>query len=607
LAEVGDSDLPGSAQPFGGGQKVIFGVAVDPSDGDVYASDINSAAKTGTVTKLDSSGAFQFQITGSETPQGSFLPFGVAVDPSNGDLYVADGVNEVIDRFNASGVYIEQFEVPVVAYSSTLSFGPEGNLYVGLVDEVREYSPTGAPVDCPGTGNGLSVEGGNGAVAVDPANGHIFASATSSAGYPVIAEYSSLCAVVPSRSFGEEELRGYGAKGIGVSGSTSDVYAGDFDADSALIFGLVSLPDVTTGASPTNVTRSSATVSGIVNPAGTPVTTCEFEYGTTESYGYTAPCVQALPLEGNDPLQVSAEIKLAVPPASLVYYRLKAGNGGGNSFGARRTFYLASLPRPVVGGLPASSVTQFGATLNGTLETGEALVDYRFEYGASGAYGSVAPTPDAYTQITDENVSVSEAVGNLQAGTTYHYRLVASSPGGTEVAGPDETFATPPIPAPAVGTGAASGVGVGAATLDGTIDPQGWQTSYEFQYGTTTAYGSSWPTVPVALGAFEGVQGVQVYVPNLLPGTTYHYRLLATNGGGTTYGPDMTFATGEYPAPAIQEPPALRTLLVPSGKVVQLPAKKKSKKSKKSKPGKKRKKPSRAGHGRAHKRDRKKK
>ena len=83
------------------------------------------------------------------------------------------------------------------------------------------------------------------------------------------------------------------------------------------------------------------------------------------------------------------------------------------------------------------------------------------------------------------------------------------------------------------------------------------------------------------MGALEGPQPVVVGIPNLLPSTTYHYRLVASNGGGSSYGQDMTFTTGEYPAQVIQEPPALGTLLVPSelGKVsTSEPKKKKSKK-----------------------------
>jgi hypothetical protein len=140
------------------------------------------------------------------------------------------------------------------------------------------------------------------------------------------------------------------------------------------------------------------------------------------------------------------------------------------------------------------------------------------------------------------------------------------------------------IPAPTVGTGGASGVGVGGATLAGTVDPRGWDTQYLFEYGTGTGYGQSWPTIPVELGALEGAQPVIVNIPNpqLLPGTTYHYRLVATSGGGTTYGPDMTLTTGSYPVEAILEPITARTLLVPSepGKIVTAASGKKRKKAK---------------------------
>lgn len=145
----------------------------------------------------------------------------------------------------------------------------------------------------------------------------------------------------------------------------------------------------------------------------------------------------------------------------------------------------------------------------------------------------------------------------LQAGTTYHYRLVASSPGGTNVDSPDMTFTTMSVPAPLVSTGAAGGVGLGSATLNGTIDPHGWETTYSFQYGTSTGYGASWPTVPVALGGLSGAQPVSVFLENLQPGTLYHYRLVASNGGGTSYGPDQTFTTGEYPVSIVAQAPLL--------------------------------------------------
>ncbi len=574
LLEVGDESIPGSAQPVFI-ERSIKQDAVDPANGDVYLA----STKPGVVTKFDSSGAFQLQITGSETPQGSFEPYGVTVG-AGGDVYVSDSEHEVIDRFTSAGKYIEQFPSP--GGFAILAIGPEGNLYVGLGGQVREYGPTGAPVDCPGASNVLAVEGGGGAIGIDPSDGHIFVSGqTPSEGY-IVAVYDSLCATAPSAKIGAHEFSSFGVGlGIGVSGTTHNVYAGNWDQEFALAFGQVTLPDVVTSAPATSVTRVSAVVSGTVNPDETSVTTCEVEYGPTTEYGNTAPCTQPLPLEGNSPLPVNAELTFPFPPASLVHYRLRAGNANGSSVGEDQTFFSESLSPPVVGGLPASSVTQFAATLNGTLKTSEGLVDYRFQYGTTTAYGSVEPIPDNYTPITNETVPVSQPIQGLQAGTTYHYRLVASSPGATEVKGPDETFTTLPIPAPTVETGGASGVGVGSATLSGAINPHGWDTTYLFQYGTSTAYGSSWPTVQVDMGALEGAQPVVVKVPNLLPGTTYHYRLVASNGGGTTYGADGTFTTGVYPAQVIQEPVALQTFLVPTGGQTAKPPGKKSKKAKK--------------------------
>jgi hypothetical protein len=369
---------------------------------------------------------------------------------------------------------------------------------------------------------------------------------------------------------------------------------------------LPAVPDLQTEAA-TNIelsgTKVVATLHGSLAPNGAD-THYYFEYGETTAYGSVSPALpganagEAFKLE-------SAHVQLAgLKPYALYHFRLAATNAFGTTTGADMIFFTAGVVPPIViGGLPASSVSQFAATLNGTLETSEEEANYHFEYGTTAAYGQIAPTPDNYAPVTSETLTLSQPIVGLQAGTTYHYRLIASSPGGTNVTGPDETFTTLPIPAPTVATGAAEGVGVGTATLNGTVDPHGWDTTYLFEYGTSTAYGQSWPTVEVDMGALEGSQPVVVNVPNLLPSTTYHYRLVATNGGGTSYGPDMTFTTGEYPAQVIQEPVVLRTLLVPTSGETATPSGKKSKKSKKSKKGKKAKprakhgKSKRAGHG----------
>ncbi|MGH2855157.1 MAG: hypothetical protein ACRDLF_13305, partial [Solirubrobacteraceae bacterium] len=456
LAEIGNGNIPSSAHPLlGFGYRhhfLVTDVAVDPANGDVYVSDEENASPgAGTVTKFNSSGVFQYQLTGSETPQGSFLPTGVAVDPSNGDLYVANGhfvsdenSTEVIDKFTSSGTYIGQISVPLAQNAGkgsgsphseygTIAVDPKGNLYVTLLGgifetntQVREYSSVGAPVNCP-NGDNLLYEDPQfnpnvGAVAVDPFDGHIFIEEFDEGiSKSIVAEYGAPCAA-PRARVGEGVSWPEGG-GFGVSESAHRVYT------AGVIFGQVTLPDVATGISPTGVTRTSATVNGTVNPDATAVTTCEFQYGTTTAYGKTVPCSQALPLEGSSPKPVSAEITgLLLPPASAVHYRLRVGNANGDTVGEDQILYTEPLPPPVVGGQPASNVTQFAATLNGTLATGEALVNYRFEYGATTAYGQVAPVPDNYTPITSQTVTVSQPVGGLQAGTTYHYRLLARSP-----------------------------------------------------------------------------------------------------------------------------------------------------------------------------------
>lgn len=309
-----------------------------------------------------------------------------------------------------------------------------------------------------------------------------------------------------------------------------------------------------------NVQATSVTLNGTVNPEGLDAHTIQFEYGTSTAYGSI---VQATPSDagdGSSEVPVSANASNLLPD-TLYHYRLDATNSNGTNHGPDQTCTTLLVP-PVVDEQPASAsnITQFEATLNGTINPGNVPTAYHFLYGLTSAYGSIAPIPDLYTPIDDADHAVSQDITGLTAGTTYHYALVASSAGGT-VTGPDQTFTTPPIPAPAVSTGAASAITVGAATLSGAIDAQQWSTVYHFEYGTTTSYGSDWPTVDVSLGGLSNSQPVSVYVENLQPATTYHYRLVATNGGGTTYGPDMALTTAAYPPSVIQPAPVLTASL----------------------------------------------
>ncbi len=107
-----------------------------------------------------------------------------------------------------------------------------------------------------------------------------------------------------------------------------------------------------------------------------------------------------------------------------------------------------------------------------------------------------------------------------------------------------------PAPPPTVSTGSATSVQPAQATLNGTMNPNGVDTHYYFQYGTTTSYGSA--TSPVDAGSGTSSVPASVTVTGLNPDVTYHYRLVASRSGETPiYGGDQTLATLMAPLPVV--------------------------------------------------------
>ena len=84
------------------------------------------------------------------------------------------------------------------------------------------------------------------------------------------------------------------------------------------------------------VTQTTATLSARVNPDGQTVTECKFEYGTSTSYGSSAPC-KTLPGSGSSPVEVSAKIT-ALTPNTEYHFRISATNTAGTSKGADVTY-----------------------------------------------------------------------------------------------------------------------------------------------------------------------------------------------------------------------------------------------------------------------------
>jgi alpha-tubulin suppressor-like RCC1 family protein len=204
----------------------------------------------------------------------------------------------------------------------------------------------------------------------------------------------------------------------------------------------------------------------------------------------------------------------------------------------------------------ASSVSESGATLHGAVNPEGFATRYHFEYGTEAEnYG--ASTTSVEAGAGSELVHVSSALTGLQPGTTYHYRIIADSATGTS-AGADTTFTTggkAPPPAPTVTTEGASGIAAHTATLGATVNPNGADTHYYFEYGTTsTLYENDAPAPPGNdAGSGTTAEKVNVGVSGLAPYTTYYYRVVASNSTGTTYGAQKEFttsATGTFSAGA---------------------------------------------------------
>ncbi len=109
---------------------------------------------------------------------------------------------------------------------------------------------------------------------------------------------------------------------------------------------------------------------------------------------------------------------------------------------------------------------------------------------------------------------------------------------------------------PVVAPGIATNLSPTSATLNATVNPSGFPTTVQFEYGTTTAYGN---IVPVTISPNAGTSALRVSaaLSGLAPATAYHWRLVATNSEGTTTVADRVFVSGVAPDVAPGAPSGL--------------------------------------------------
>ena len=120
--------------------------------------------------------------------------------------------------------------------------------------------------------------------------------------------------------------------------------------------------------------------------------------------------------------------------------------------------------------------------------------------------------------------------------------LVAAAVAAVAVVGSLTTASAQTGAAPAATTGDTTAITQVSAKVSGTVNPNGSATTYTFQFGPTPSYGAQ--TTPASAGAGTTASTVNATLTGLAPGTTYHYRLVATNASGqSTSGTDRTFTT----------------------------------------------------------------
>ncbi len=300
------------------------------------------------------------------------------------------------------------------------------------------------------------------------------------------------------------------------------------------------VPPTVADSAPTNVSQTSATFNGSVNPNGS-TTTYHFDYSETSGGPYTS-TPDASAGSGSASVPEFADVT-GLDADTDYYYVLVANNVAGPATSGEQHFRTTATPvAPNAATDPATGIGQTTATLNSTINPKGSSTSFHFLFGtSSGSLTSTTADGDAGSGAS--TVSRSQTVSGLKPNTTYFFRVVATNDGGP-TSGSIRSFKTtalPPAPKkPAVSTGAASSIGETGATLAGSVNPNGIATTWRFQYGTSAAYGFTTPLV-AATGASP--RSVSRALTLLSPDTTYHYRLVATSSAGTTLGSDHTFRT----------------------------------------------------------------
>ena len=227
----------------------------------------------------------------------------------------------------------------------------------------------------------------------------------------------------------------------------------------------------------------------------------------------------------------------ATAPTQIGSYAVVGTIDNSNYTGSADGMLVISPLAPLATTEPASSIGANTATLSGAINPKGSATTVVFQYGTSTTYGATTGTQTLAAGTTASTVSLP--ISSLAPKTTYYFRVVATSAGGT-VDGAARAFTTLSQPTfavtPAMPLLSASGAQVGFS-----VTPNRVATSVYFQYGTTTSYGSV--TAEQAIGSGATPVNVTGFFGDLEANTPYYYRIVTVSAAGTFYGPQETFTT----------------------------------------------------------------
>jgi hypothetical protein len=278
--------------------------------------------------------------------------------------------------------------------------------------------------------------------------------------------------------------------------------------------------------------ETGTTLNGKVNPNGAE-TKMYFEYGTTTAYGSKTAEVN---LGSGSTTLEKAEAISGLAANTLYHFRIVATNSSGTSQGVDKTF--TTVGAPTGSGVTFSEIGGLGeeTTLKATVDPNGQSTTYQFEYGLTeGSLTNLVPVPAGSAGSGYEPVSVDAVATGLTPGTRYYVRVTATNASGKASSSVTSFLSSAE---PGISGVSATNISRTGAELKATIASNLFVTTYYFEYGTTTSYGTKTTSK-------EGNGAVSASLSGLKPSTLYHYRVVATNSQGTHTGLDQTFTTSK--------------------------------------------------------------